>query len=294
MAIVCLFFCCFLWKISFSPKKEEQFWKATNEKQRKIGQVFDWKEGKSWTDFWLYSIYIYIHEVSQLKSSSQSRFWPQMSQLEILVELFSENVISHSCKTVFGITIESISVFRVVECHLPTKVADCQMLHSSPHQSGRSDCQQALLLLDDPGASSDVDYCISGPCGCSNAYFIEYSFCTDLLINVPLPMPCSAGCIDSSGRFDCKTQSHWGFGRLSTLRMSRDQWLCQQQWLAVSYSDSRRMLVSLAFIISCIQGLCPKSSVEKQRWRRQDRGLLPEICCRAAFMISLRWGSGSG
>ena len=77
MVIVCLIF--LLQRISFSLQKEEHFWKAKKEKLRKQLKDF-WlkKEGKSWTDFWLYSIYrhtyvyiyIYIYLSPALRISS--------------------------------------------------------------------------------------------------------------------------------------------------------------------------------------------------------------------------------
>ena len=59
----CLCFCSFFFKISFSLQKEEDFWKTKKKKKkkRKLGPGFDSKKGKSWTRFWLYSIYIYIY-----------------------------------------------------------------------------------------------------------------------------------------------------------------------------------------------------------------------------------------
>ena len=58
--LFCSFFI-FCWKISFSLQKEEDFWKTKTERKEIFGRIFNSKKGNFWTDFQLYSIYIYIY-----------------------------------------------------------------------------------------------------------------------------------------------------------------------------------------------------------------------------------------
>ena len=50
-------------KNSFSLQKEEDFDKKIINKNEKIGQFFNSKKGNFWTDFQLYSTYIYMQGV---------------------------------------------------------------------------------------------------------------------------------------------------------------------------------------------------------------------------------------